>query len=418
MQFAFGTFRIDADERVLYACDVPVPLLPRAVKVLLGLLRHAPAVVSANDLIGAAWPSGIASDANLAQNVYLLREALDPRGMRDAIRTIPRVGYRFDGIVERSESTVRALAPVRRGSTAAAHALLDRRDGASLLHAERSFELQLEAVPNDAEALAGYALATVLRIEYRHADANLWPRARRSVFRALQADPASATALHAAAEIALFADFDTVSARAYLRRALDVPRACGRALHARSWIAAIDGDVVAAEVDLSAALACDVGNVYRASGGAFALFRGDPADAVRRLEPQLVLAPAVGAVARYYYVKALCALDRPREAIAAIEEAADGEFEPQMQAVRAYGYSRCGKLDRALRIATGPGFVRRGDRAFAIAMAAAGAGDAAWLRCALDAMHAVRDPWTVFEGIEPAFAPYRRRGALALRRWN
>src|SRR5438477_513966 len=94
--YQFGAFRIDSADRVLLRDGKPVPLTPKAVDVLLALLAANGRVLNKEALMNQAWPDTFVEEANLAQNVSLLRKALgDPHDGRLYIETMPKRGYRF-----------------------------------------------------------------------------------------------------------------------------------------------------------------------------------------------------------------------------------------------------------------------------------------------------------------------------------
>src|SRR5438309_11227421 len=93
--FRSGPFRIDAVERVLLRDGKPVLLPPKAVDVLVALLSAKGHVLDKEALLKAAWPDTFVEEANLAQNVSLLRKALgELRDEHRYIETIPKRGYR------------------------------------------------------------------------------------------------------------------------------------------------------------------------------------------------------------------------------------------------------------------------------------------------------------------------------------
>src|SRR5579864_5226795 len=94
--YEFGPYRIDPDERRLLRDQELIPLPPKAFETLLILVRHSEQVVLKDDLMKTLWPDTFVEEANLTQNVFVLRKALgesaqDPR----YIVTVPGRGYRF-----------------------------------------------------------------------------------------------------------------------------------------------------------------------------------------------------------------------------------------------------------------------------------------------------------------------------------
>ena len=72
----------------------PVHLTPTAFRILLLLLRRAGRIATREELIAAVWPDVWVEEANLTQNIFLLRKALGDDGAT-YIRTEPGRGYRF-----------------------------------------------------------------------------------------------------------------------------------------------------------------------------------------------------------------------------------------------------------------------------------------------------------------------------------
>ena len=68
-------------------------------------------------LLDRIWPEGYVDEANLAQNVYVLRKVLRGRWDVEAIETIPRRGYRFVTIPEllRADAGAATRTRVREG---------------------------------------------------------------------------------------------------------------------------------------------------------------------------------------------------------------------------------------------------------------------------------------------------------------
>ena len=94
--YEFGPYRLDAVQRVLYRNEQPVLVTPKALEVLLVLVRSSGQVVSKDELMSEAWPGTFVEPNNLAFNISLLRKALGENGdERGYIETVPKRGYRF-----------------------------------------------------------------------------------------------------------------------------------------------------------------------------------------------------------------------------------------------------------------------------------------------------------------------------------
>jgi Tol biopolymer transport system component/DNA-binding winged helix-turn-helix (wHTH) protein len=100
--YEFGPFLLDAANRSLLREGHLVPLKQKAVETLLLLVRHNGEVVRKDDLMSWLWPDSFVEEANLTQNVYLLRKAL---GDARYIETVPRRGYRFSAEVREWEES-------------------------------------------------------------------------------------------------------------------------------------------------------------------------------------------------------------------------------------------------------------------------------------------------------------------------
>ena len=94
--YQFGPFTLSARERVLLRDGVPVSLAPKALDILLVLLRNSGHLVGKDQLMAEVWPATYVEESNLTQNISILRKVLDDGG-NDAscIETVPRRGYRF-----------------------------------------------------------------------------------------------------------------------------------------------------------------------------------------------------------------------------------------------------------------------------------------------------------------------------------
>lgn len=101
--YEFGPFRLDAEQLLLGVNGNPIALGPKVVETLLALVEHPGEVLSKAALLDRVWPEGFVEEANLAQNVYVLRKALRAFWNVEAIATIPRRGYRFLQPVSRAE---------------------------------------------------------------------------------------------------------------------------------------------------------------------------------------------------------------------------------------------------------------------------------------------------------------------------
>ncbi|MBV9277966.1 MAG: winged helix-turn-helix domain-containing protein [Candidatus Eremiobacteraeota bacterium] len=93
--YHFDGFELDVATSLLRYRDHPVALGPRVVQTLLALAQHVGEIVSKEQLLEIVWPDGWVEEANLSQNIYVLRKMIRACGARCRIETIPRRGYRL-----------------------------------------------------------------------------------------------------------------------------------------------------------------------------------------------------------------------------------------------------------------------------------------------------------------------------------
>jgi DNA-binding winged helix-turn-helix (wHTH) protein/predicted ATPase len=94
--YAFGPFRLETQDNLLFRGSEPLALGRRAVALLRVLVARPGALVSKESLIEAAWPGQAVEESNLTVQIAALRKVLSevPGGDR-WIETMPRRGYRF-----------------------------------------------------------------------------------------------------------------------------------------------------------------------------------------------------------------------------------------------------------------------------------------------------------------------------------
>jgi len=94
--YEFGPFRLDPGHRQLLRENQPVPLQPKAFDILLALVENSERVVLKDELMKMVWPETFVEEANLAQNISVLRRTLgETAGENRYIVTLPGRGYRF-----------------------------------------------------------------------------------------------------------------------------------------------------------------------------------------------------------------------------------------------------------------------------------------------------------------------------------
>jgi DNA-binding winged helix-turn-helix (wHTH) protein len=107
----FGDCLFDPESRQLFRGGAPVPLSPKAWALLEILVRGRPRAMAKSELQETLWPDTFVVEANLANLVAELREAMGEKGQRGGfVRTVHGFGYAFSG--EASEAAAaRASAP-------------------------------------------------------------------------------------------------------------------------------------------------------------------------------------------------------------------------------------------------------------------------------------------------------------------
>jgi DNA-binding winged helix-turn-helix (wHTH) protein/TolB-like protein/lipoprotein NlpI len=94
--YEFGDYRLDPRERLLWRDGVMVWLTPKAFDTLLVLVEQRGRVLSKDELMERIWPNSFVEEANLAQNISMLRKALgESADSPTFIETLPKRGYRF-----------------------------------------------------------------------------------------------------------------------------------------------------------------------------------------------------------------------------------------------------------------------------------------------------------------------------------
>ncbi len=96
LQFQFGPFLLDLDARRVERDGVPLAMTAKMFDTLAVLVRHSDRIVEKDELMQQVWPDTAVEEANISQQVFLLRKLLG-EGRRDHryIATLPRRGYRF-----------------------------------------------------------------------------------------------------------------------------------------------------------------------------------------------------------------------------------------------------------------------------------------------------------------------------------
>jgi DNA-binding winged helix-turn-helix (wHTH) protein/Tfp pilus assembly protein PilF len=94
--YEFGSFHLEVAEQRLVRAGTAVHLTPKALAILIVLVRRSGHLVTSNELLGEVWPDTAVEAGSLTRNISTIRAALgrDDSG-GDFIETVPRRGYRF-----------------------------------------------------------------------------------------------------------------------------------------------------------------------------------------------------------------------------------------------------------------------------------------------------------------------------------
>lgn len=94
--YEFGPFILDPEQRRLSRNESLIAVPPKGMDILIFLVQHRGEVVTKDNLIQNVWPNTFVEEANLSQNVFLLRKALGEKAQENRyIATVPGRGYRF-----------------------------------------------------------------------------------------------------------------------------------------------------------------------------------------------------------------------------------------------------------------------------------------------------------------------------------
>jgi DNA-binding winged helix-turn-helix (wHTH) protein/tetratricopeptide (TPR) repeat protein len=242
--YRFGPFRLEKEPLLLRVGDAALPLGPKVVETLLALIEHPGQVLSKAELLSRVWPEGYVEEANLSQNIYVIRKTLRGYWDRSPIETVPRRGYRFTAPVvgddlpatapplehnrprrrlllagglaaalvlavgvgmahiatSRPSGTVAVLSPAGARLFAMGRYYWNQRTQSSVEKSMRYFEAVTRTDPHDARGYAGLASAAAIEGDYGYGSLpkRVWfDRTAMYAKHALELDPVSAPALSA-----------------------------------------------------------------------------------------------------------------------------------------------------------------------------------------------------------------------------
>ena len=112
MLYLFEDYGLDTDRRELYRETSPISVEPKVFDLLAYIIRNREHVVSKDDLIATIWNGRIVSESALTTCINAARTAIGDSGeAQRLIKTLPRRGIRFVGIVREEEGKPAAVAP-------------------------------------------------------------------------------------------------------------------------------------------------------------------------------------------------------------------------------------------------------------------------------------------------------------------
>ena len=101
MRYVFEDYSFDKDRRELHRGAEAVTVAPQVFDLLDYLIRNRERVVSKDDLINAVWDGRVVSDAALTTRLNVARGVIGDSGQEQRlIKTLPRKGFRFIGLVQ------------------------------------------------------------------------------------------------------------------------------------------------------------------------------------------------------------------------------------------------------------------------------------------------------------------------------
>ena len=113
MVYLFEDYGLDPDRRELYRGTSPISVEPKVFDLLAYVIRNRERVVSKDDLVAAIWNGRIVSESALTTCINAARTAIGDSGeAQRLIKTLPRKGIRFVGLVREEEVKPAAVVPI------------------------------------------------------------------------------------------------------------------------------------------------------------------------------------------------------------------------------------------------------------------------------------------------------------------
>jgi TolB-like protein/Tfp pilus assembly protein PilF len=104
-QYQFGSYRLDAEGRVLFRDDARIALPPKVAELLVALVQAAGTVVTREQLLQLLWPNTVVEEGSLTSHISMLRKTLGGASNGQGfIETLSKRGYRFVAPVTHSSA--------------------------------------------------------------------------------------------------------------------------------------------------------------------------------------------------------------------------------------------------------------------------------------------------------------------------
>jgi len=136
----FYDFLLDTERRELSRAGTPVPLRPKAMRLLETLIEHRPKAISQEELYDRLWPDSFVDKISLHKVMYQLRKALDD-DHQTMIRTVYGFGFSFAAAAIYEEPG----SPSARCQIVIGDSEFDLREGENLVGREHGAAVRIEA---------------------------------------------------------------------------------------------------------------------------------------------------------------------------------------------------------------------------------------------------------------------------------
>ncbi len=287
--YRFGPFTLDTRRRVLCYENGVRSIPEKPFQILLLLLQANGRLVSKDDFSLRVWGDACVSDANLAQQILMLRKLL---GEYDSgatyILSVSGQGYRF----AQPSSVVMATREAGASAPAvpfdsftlyckASH-FLEKRTKRDLEASLGLFNQSLDRDPTSGATWFGLSRAYALLGEYAYASpSEAFPKARDAIEQGLANDSTSSAGRALLSEIQMFGDWDFDAAERSLSQALALSPQSTFARHNLAWFYLCSGAFDNAIVVARQALVSDPTSMaFLLILGRALMLRGDTSEAI------------------------------------------------------------------------------------------------------------------------------------------